>query len=304
MLYSSINAKKGEVMSEQNKKSDFIKGDDERFSPDIVFGKKKSNSTTSENNTDATLSDESALKKSKFRLWTENFFYHYKWHSIVALFLVCVILFCTLQTCTKTTFDSYVIYAGGKNLRVYDEAAGETLYRPLCNAIGRYTEDFDGDGNRHVSFLDIYLPSGEEIDDMESEGNTPNPTLLKENKDTFDQHMLYGEYYICIISKDLFAELTKDKKTNPLREITPYLPENAKIATNKDDTGYLLASEYGVYLSSTPLADRPGFKHLPNDTVITFRMLSDFAAGKKRTKQRYANAEETLRMMLSDTAFS
>lgn len=290
-------------MNEENKKSDFIKDNDDRFSPDIVFGKKKSK-TGEETNTGEPVSDESIKEKSKLRLWLENFFYHYKWHSIAALFLIFVILFCTLQTCTRTTFDSYVIYAGGKNLRIYDEAAGEALYRPVCNAMDKYVSDFDGDGNRHVSFLDIYIPSGKEILELESQGNTPSPSLLKENRDNFNQHMLYGDYYICIISEDLFKDLTKDEKNNPFSEISPYLPENAKITTDKNDTGYRLASKYGVYLSSTPLADKEGFKHLPDNTVISFRMLSELASSKKRDTENYRNAESTLRLMLADKSYS
>ncbi len=294
---------KGEFMNEKNNKLDFIKGNDDRFSPDIAFGKKKS-ASNAKNDTGDDISDGDVKEKSKFRLWLENFFYHYKWHSIAALFLVFVILFCTLQTCTKATFDSYIIYAGGKNLRVYDDAAGEALYRPVCNAVDKYVSDFDGDGNRHVSFLDIYIPSGKEIAEMEAQGNTPNPSLLKENRDNFNQHMLYGDYYICLISEELFTNLTKDAKNNPFSGISQYLPEDAKITTNKTDTGYRLASEYGVYLSSTPLSDKEGFKHLPDNTIIAFRMLSELASSKKRDAEKYRNAESTLRLMLADKAYS
>ena len=30
-----------------------------------------------------------------------NFWYYYKWHTIVALFIVFVVTVCTLQTCSK-----------------------------------------------------------------------------------------------------------------------------------------------------------------------------------------------------------
>ncbi len=290
-------------MSDKNDRSDFTKKDDERFSPDIVFRKRKADN--GENiDTGEDISEKEVKEKSKARLWTENFIYHYKWHSIIALFLVFVILFCTLQTCNKTSFDAYVLYAGGKNLRVFDEDAGEAPYKPLRDAIGKYVNDFDGDGNRHVSFLDIYLPSDSEIAAEEAEGNTINPSLLEENADNFGQQILYGDYYICIISEHLFTEWTKNEKNNPFMKIAPYLPENAEIADDNDGTGYRLASEYAVYLSSTPLAEKPGFKHLPSDTVICFRILSQFTGGKKRAKEHYANAETTLRKMLSDEAFS
>ena len=290
-------------MSDKNDRSDFTKNDDERFSPDIVFRKRKTNA---EDNIDngGDVPKKEVKEKSKARLWLENFLYHYKWHSIIALFLVVVILFCALQTCNKTTFDAYVLYAGGKNLRTFDDDAGEAVYKPVYDTLGTYVNDFDGDGNRYISFLDIYLPSDSEIAAEEDDGNTINPALLKENADNFSQQVLYGDYYICIISEHLFTEWTKNEKNNPFMKIKPYLPENAVIADGKDDIGYRLASEYGVYLSSTPLAEKSGFKYLPEDTVICFRILSQFTGGKKRAKERYANAETTLRKMLSDEAFS
>ena len=281
-------------MNKKNTKDDFIKKDDDRFSPDLIIRKKKETLETSNTG------DGEVIQKSKFKLWIENFFYHYKWHSIVALFLVFVILFCAFQTCTKTTFDTYVIYAGGKNLRAFDDAAGEALYRPMCDALGRFTEDFDNDGNRNVSFLDLYIPSSEDIAKIESEGGSINTSVVQENSQNFNQYMLYGDYYICLISDSLLKQYTQNQNNNPFCMIREYLPENAKIAESKNEDGYRLASEYGVYLTSTPLANNAGFKYLPNDTVIAFRALSEFSEGKKQNREKYARAESTLRFMLAD----
>lgn len=285
-------------MIEKNDKSDFTKNNDERFSPELVFGKKK-NEPSEKSDTGEDISTEAVKGKSKFRLWLENFFYHYKWHSIAALFLIFVILFCTLQTCNRTVFDSYVIYAGGKNLWDSNESGDDSTYSTIYNTLGRYTPDFDGDGNRHVSFKSIYLPTGKEVDTEKIDSS-----LLLERKEEFRQTMLYGDYYICLISENLFREYTKDKKNNPFTYIAQYLPSDAKIATGKEDDGYLLASEYGVYLSSTPLASRPGFKMLPENTVICFRILSDFSSASNKTKSKYSNAESTLRLMLADDAYN
>lgn len=289
MLYFSHNEKKGIFMTDRNDRSDFTKDTEERFSPDLVIGKKKSE-ISEKNGTGDTLTAESAGEKSKFRLWAENFFYHYKWHSIVALFLIFVIIFCTFQTCSKTEFDAYVLYAGGKNLWDSNDGDDNSTYSTLYSAIGRYVEDFDGDGNRHVSFRNIYLPTGDEIDTEKVDSS-----LLLQNNEDFRQNMLYGDYYICFISENLFKEYTKDKKNNPFMYISQYLPENSDCT---------LASEYGVYLSSTPLANKPGFKKLPENTVICFRILSDFSSASSKTKQRYSNAESTLRLMLKDEAYN
>ena len=54
--------------------------------------------------------------RSPFLKKLDNFFYHYKWHSIVALFLVVVLTVTLVQACSKETFDVEVMYAGPKNL--------------------------------------------------------------------------------------------------------------------------------------------------------------------------------------------
>ena len=280
-------------MSENNEKKDFAKNDDERFSPDIIIRKRGAASTN--------VGETEVKEKSAFRLWLENFLYHYKWHSIAALFLVFVLIFCTLQTCQKTTYDSYILYAGGKTLRGSPTSSDESSgYRTVYSALGRYVSDVDGDGNRNLSFLDIYLPSTEEIEEAKANGEGINYTLLNDNDELFRQNMLIGDYYVCLISERLFKEWTKDDKNNPFKPIAEYLPDGAKIAATDADEGYLLASEYGVYLRSVPSGTRPGLKDLPADTVICIRKLSGIGNSTKSTAKKYESAEQTLKLILAD----
>lgn len=280
-------------MSENNDKRDFTKEDDERFSPQIVIRKKTQ--TDEKDNTDTPVKE-----KSKARLWIENFFYHYKWHSIVALFLVFVILFCVLQTCQKVTYDSYILYAGGKGLRVSGDDKAQSEYGAVYDTLGRYVSDFNGDGNRNLSFIDIYLPSSQEIEEAKANGQGVNYTLLKDNDELFRQNMLVGDYYVCLISERLFLEWTKDPANNPFKSIGQYLPDGTKIASSAEEEGYLMPSEYGVYLSSVPSASRPGLKDLPADTVICIRKLTGMSGGRKSVAKKHSNAEQTLRLILAD----
>ena len=227
----------------------------------------------------------------------ENFFYHYKWHSIIALFLVIVIVFITLQNCTRTTYDAHIMYAGGKNVRVLSEGESEPTYYSLFSALERFVSDFDGDGERNVSFTDIYLPSDEEITAAEAKGEGVNYTLLKENDELFRQNILYGDYYVCILSEDLFLEWTKNEKSNPFVKISEYLDKNHE--------GYALVGEYGVYLNSTPTSDNPGFKNLPENSVLCFRKYTSSSSfSKKEAAAYYAHAEDVFRNILADKAYS
>ena len=53
-----------------------------------------------------------AAVKSGWQAWLENFWYHYKWHTIASVFVLLVVTIITVQMCTRTTYDAYIVYAG------------------------------------------------------------------------------------------------------------------------------------------------------------------------------------------------
>ena len=50
--------------------------------------------------------------KSPFLTRLDNFWYHYKWHSIAALFAVLVIIIIAVQISSKPSYDIHIMYAG------------------------------------------------------------------------------------------------------------------------------------------------------------------------------------------------
>ena len=79
-----------------------------------------------------------------------NFFYHYKWHTIIGLFLVFVFVICSLQFCSRESYDVHVMYAGPKGLvSAQTHAAAVSL-----EGIAR---DYNGDGEVKVSFNTLYI---------------------------------------------------------------------------------------------------------------------------------------------------
>jgi hypothetical protein len=93
----------------------------------------------------------------------ENFWYHYKWHSLIALFLVFTVTICTLQMCDKEKYDVNVLYAGGHAFSRESEGADYSEYQKIMSSMKNFTEDHDGDGKISVSFRDLYLPTEEEL---------------------------------------------------------------------------------------------------------------------------------------------
>ena len=247
---------------------------------------------------------------TKFSEWLDNFWYHYKWHTIAVIFVVFVVVICTFQTCSRTVTDIQIMYAGSEDVSLAKGDAEFSEYEQLVNAMRGYVGDRDGDGSVNIDLLTLFLPSAEQIGKLESEmedGYELNYTLINDNRKTFDSNIIFGDYYICIISADLLDEKASDNEAEcPFVKITNYLPSGADYSyargTDADNiSSYLLHSEWGVYLSSTPLADKPGFSSLPEDTVIAMRKFSEvtsnFSNGKSEQYFRYN--EEVLRKLLS-----
>ena len=104
-------------------------------------------------------SDGMNFKKGRFAAWFENFWYHYKWHTIAIFFIIIVVTICTVQMCSKEEYDIHIIYAGSYDVRGQDSendiSAYETMQKSLNEAVG----DFDGNGKITSSLVnDLLLP--------------------------------------------------------------------------------------------------------------------------------------------------
>ncbi len=245
-----------------------------------------------------TLPEDYGKIKSPFLSKVENFFYHYKWHTIAAVFIIFTISFCIFQACNRKKYDIHVLYAGGTSIPMASsEGEAEPLHTTINNAIKRFTKDYDKDGTKSIVFTTLYIPSAEQIKEIESMPGdyTVNYALVQENKEAFNQHMLYGDYNIVIMSKSLCEELISRGDNNPLAKISTFLPEDYSAMK------YELVGDFGVLLSSTPLADNPGFSELDEDTVIAIKRYAEI--GRNTNKETYyKRSEEVFRLMLSDEA--
>jgi hypothetical protein len=254
--------------------------------------------------------DESAGIRHPFISFLDNFWYHYKWHTIVALVLIFAIVFSTVQVFNKPKYDLYIMYAGGTDVRMTGSGGEESDYAKLHSAVKRYVADGNGDGERTISLLNLYLPSAEQIKKVESinDGTEINYTLIWQNDESFRQNIVYGNYYVCLISEHLYREWTKEASSNPFTKVTDYLPTDAEYTLGKQDTeaeGYVLPGEFGVYLSSTPLSERPGFDKLGEDTVLCLRRYTKASSKVSgiAAEDYYANCEQIFRLMLADKAY-
>lgn len=239
-------------------------------------------------------SSEAVKKKESLSSRFENFWYHYKWHSIIALFLVFTITICTVQMCQKESYDIHVLYSGGYeiNRRAADGNASE--YKTALSSIARVTDDYDEDGKVNATLKDLFMLSSAEIAEIESgnENYEVNYALINENKQILRDTIMYSSYYVCFLSPSVYEEY---KTVDGVEIFSPL----SQFVSNGTEVEYYDSN--AVYLSSTGFYSLPGISSLPENTLVCLKKPSVFAShfNEKQTKRDYARGEATVIKILN-----
>ena len=218
-------------------------------------------------------------EKSPFRLWIENYFYHYKWITVFGVFFLIVAIVCIVQMVKNDSYDSYVMYAGPYELSHKQVLDIQKEFNPFVG-------DKDGDGEINVAMRELFVMSPEEITrfEAENEGYEANVTLISNNMQVFDNEILSGEATICLLSPFLFERVCK---------ADGFLPVSEYIGGSDVE----LYNEYGVLLSSTEFGKLSALAYLPDDTVFCVRRVSTIASlfGKKEAERNHERNLEAVR---------
>ena len=232
--------------------------------------------------------DHGIAVKPSLKSRIDNFWYHYKWHSLVSLFVIIAIVVCSVQMCSKTSFDNYVMYAGGYSVsRAMSDDVAE--YVKITSSLERVSEDYNGDKETACAFLDLYIPTP----DKPSDAGSDVQHLTMENISRIEYELVSGsEYYVCFLSEYVYS---KYKFWDDVQLFLPLLP----YANGMD--GLVYYDDCAVYLSSTAFSRLDGLKNLPDDTLICLRSMSAVASFFDRgaNRRNFERGEELLRKILS-----
>ncbi len=199
--------------------------------------------------------DVEIAKKSKFLLWLDNYWYHYKWHTIIVAFILVVIIVCSWQMFTTDKYDILIVY-GGPNTYSQDEKLN------ISNVLGNsLPSDFDGDGKKNVALTTYQIYSEEQIKEIESKGGDVNRSYVTSQKETYDNQNLTGSTSICFLDPSLYEAIPeKDKHLCPLNS-SHLFGEDVKVKGAIDG--------YGVRLGDTDIyKDHVALQKMPADTII------------------------------------
>ena len=113
--------------------------------------------------------------------WLDNFWYHQKWIVIIVAFFAVTITICTVQMVTKVDDDVCILYAGPCEF-----SPNQT--REIQSAFRSVMEDYNGDGEKQVEFVNLLLMTDEQLEEAiaaaQADGNVLlyNQQTINENK--------------------------------------------------------------------------------------------------------------------------
>lgn len=213
--------------------------------------------------------------ENKFLRWLDNYWYHYKWPTIVVAFFLFVGIVCFAQCSTREQGDATVTFAGGytmtaeehaKILDVFnaiapEKADGEGQMSVLLSAYSIYTEDelkkayTDEDGK-----LDVYAYNNAKQVSMD-------------HLNTFGTYVMTGESAVWLVSEYVYEVQNLQRIAVPLSELYETVPVSAY-------------DGYAIRLADTELYQYYDvLKILPEDTLIV--MPHSMVWGESSDKDAY-----------------
>lgn len=216
----------------------------------------------------------------------QNFWYHYKWHSVVALFLIVTILICSLQLCGRTKYDTYILYAGSKSIGRTAADGDVAEIATVISSLKRVSEDFDENGEVGVNFTNLYYLTADELGKTEN----VNDALLTSDQKTLSSIMGHSEYYLMFISVGVYEQYHKVGEEELFIDLSSYSAYNS-------DAQYYAPN--AIYLSSIDASRLPGLSGLPEDTLICVRQPGVMADKSREHQEYFENAKKVLINILS-----
>ena len=84
----------------------------------------------------------------------ENFWYHYKIHTIAVLFVIFTLTILLSQCFGKVEYDAHILYAGPYEIKHSSTGGNVAPYVTATSSLKRVCRDTDGDGNIQFTIYD------------------------------------------------------------------------------------------------------------------------------------------------------
>lgn len=239
-------------------------------------------------------------EKQSFSKWLDNYWYHYKWHTIAVIFVLVVAIVCTVQLVNRNEYDAVIAYAGSKDVSKKAENGDVAEIVTMQSSLKDVVDDVDENGEVSVSLETFFWLSASEIKALEAElaekredGGVVeeiNYALLTSNRDTVNSLILSSEYFLWFMSDDLYEYIKASSDESRFIDLAAMPDGDSTAEFYGEDT-------CAVYLKSTEFYKMPGICDLPEDTLIVVRRLG--IGANKGTKKAYETALDTAKEIIN-----
>ena len=198
----------------------------------------------------------------------DNYWYHYKWHTVIALFLVAVILICSLQMCAKEEYDIEVLYAGDGKLN------NKQAILDIEAAFSDLLTDQTGDGIVSVNLVSYWVDDDISLDTEVEGGLSPTDisytlNYSMNNQKAYVDEVKAGNVSLFLVSPHLFHMVDDEAGFMRVTDLFPELKTYEDEVCVFDEDGKI--NRFGVVLSKTEFGQRAGLCDLPEDTILCVR---------------------------------
>ena len=231
---------------------------------------------------------EIAVKKGKFLSWLDNYWYHYKWHTVVVAFVLTVCLFCFGQCVRRETGDVTVAYVGGYSMNTTQR---NSFIQSLSILVPKAETE---DETVTVLLSDYVVFSDEELRVMFTDPETGDFAVSAyesmrqqcvQNMRNFGDYVMTGECGLYFVRESVYKEQNLKTLAAPLSDYCDIMPECAY-------------DEYAIRLSDTAFYRYyEAIQFLPEDTLVV--LTKPYIYGSTSDENVYSQFEQIFLAILA-----
>ena len=255
----------------------------------MIFKNRRPEAEKDNQSASGNLFNENDSVAKKIYKWLDNYWYHYKWHTLIFLFIASFLTVTIWQFATKVDEDVILLY-GGPYYPTGNEA------REITNSFKSVmSEDFNNDGKKTVDMITLQLMTEEqlakEIERANAEGGVLmyNQSTLNENRTKFSTQIFAGEAVICLLDPNWYDNIKTNGGLLTFEEVLGFRPDNML----DDSSMYLKDTKFAQFFSALNV--------FPPDTILCVRRMSTATIFKSQSKEeiRYNNQLKMFRDIMT-----
>lgn len=223
-----------------------------------------------------------AVSMKKFLKWLDNFWYHYKWVTIVSVFVAVVVIIGVVQISGREESDVKLAFFGPAVIAGEQQHNIEAAFEQIMSS------DYNNDGKKNIALTSFAYYDDEQYKEKQKEAlendmlfvydpSTRNDTITQ-----FNALIGTGDTLICLLDEYIYNELSGRGAFETLENLLGYEPELAR----DDYSVYLKDTDFGKYYNA--------FDILPDDTILCMCKISEntFFSNKTASKKNYERSEQ------------